>query len=307
MRHYPSLPEIVAAVEALLLPRRKKAPQGRKPRYSDELIIALAVYQHLWRFRYAQDLLYWLRTHGHQVPAPATFCERKAQLLGQVILAVKALAGLYNPAPCLRMDSKKLPTAALARAKRVRLPGRIGRDHANRTYFYGLRLHALVDDQGFLRRVLLYPAHKHDVVVAARLLQGLSYVVVTGDKGYLSRALKAQAAWQGVDLIARHKRNMRPHTRRERYFLRGHRMVESVFSSLDRLGLSERPYRKTQGLVFHLYAVLLGYVLFKLMEHNPAWRLLLAQLGGMWLVAFPNWGFHTEKVNIPRSPAESVR
>ena len=68
-------------------------------------------------------------------------------------------------------------------------------------------------------------------------------------------------------------------------------MVESVFSSLDRPGLSERPYRKTQGLVFHLYAVLLGYGLLKLMEHNPAWRLLLAQLGGMWLVAFPNWGY----------------
>jgi hypothetical protein len=81
-------------------------------------------------------------------------------------------------------------------------------------------------------------------------------------------------------------------------------MVESVFSSLDRLGLSEPslvhrqslsrqgivPYRKTQGLVFHLYAVLLGYGLFKLMEHSPAWRLLLAQFGGMWLVAFPNWG-----------------
>lgn len=98
---------------------------------------------------------------------------------------------------------------------------------------------------------------------------------------------------------------MRPHTRRERYFLQGHRMVESVFSSLDRLGLSERslvhrqslsrqgivPYRKTQGLVFHLYAVLLGYGLLKLMQHNPAWRLPLAQLGGMWLVDFPNWGW----------------
>jgi len=157
-----------------------------------------------------------------------------------------------------------------------------------------------VDDRGFLRRVLLCPAHEHDVAVAARLLRGLGYVVVTGDKGYLSQALRAQAARQGVDLIARHKRNMRPHTRRERYFLRGQRMVESVFSSLDRLGLSERslvhrqslsrqgivPYRKTQGLVFHLYAVLLGYGLFKRMEHNPAWRLLLAQFGGMWLVAF---------------------
>ena len=38
--------------------------------------------------------------------------------------------------------------------------------------------------------------------MAARLLQGLGDVVVTGDKGYLSRALKAQAARQGVDLKA---------------------------------------------------------------------------------------------------------
>ena len=210
MRHYPSLQEIVAAVEALLLPRRKKAPQGRKPHYSDELIIALAVYQHLWRFRYSQDLLYWLRTHGHQVPVPSTFCERKAQLLGQVILAVKSLSGLYNPARCLRMDSKKLPTASLARAKRVRLPGCIGRDHANRTYFYGLRLHALVHDQGFLRRVLLYPAHKHDVVVAARLLQGLSYVVVTGDKGYRMVNRPVRALSRPGIVHAKRSRHRRP-------------------------------------------------------------------------------------------------
>ncbi|WP_157413597.1 transposase [Meiothermus ruber] len=117
-----------------------------------------------------------------------------SQLLGQVVLAVKALAGLLNPPSRLRMDSKKLPTAALARAKRVRLPGRIGRDHANRTYFYGLRLHAQVDDRGYLRRVLLRPAQEHDVVVAVRLLRGLKYVVVTGDKGYLSRK-RPGAGW----------------------------------------------------------------------------------------------------------------
>ncbi|HEU4743361.1 MAG TPA: transposase [Meiothermus sp.] len=187
------------------------------------------------------------------------------------------------------MDSKKLPTAALARAKRVRLPGRIGRDHANRTHFYGLRLHAQVDDRGYLRRVLLRPAQEHDVAVAVRLLRGLKYGVVPGDRGYLSRGLKAEVARQGVDLIARHKRNMRPHSERERrlstglagplerlHLLRGHRIIESVFSSLDRLGLSERPYRKTQGLIFHIYAVLLGYGLLKRMEHDPAWRLLIS-------------------------------
>ncbi|GIW32795.1 MAG: hypothetical protein KatS3mg072_0128 [Meiothermus sp.] len=137
-------------------------------------------------------------------------------------------------------------------------------------------MHAQVDDRGYLRRVLLRPAQEHDVTVAVRLLRGLKYVVVTGDRGYLSRGLKAEVARQGVDLIARHKRNMRPHSQRERCLLRGHRIIESVFSSLDRLGLSERPYRKTRGLIFHIYAVLLGYGLRMRMEHDPAWKLLIS-------------------------------
>ncbi|MCX7600376.1 MAG: hypothetical protein N2Z75_00365 [Meiothermus sp.] len=85
----------------------------------------------------------------------------------------------------------------------------------------------------------------------------------------------------------------------EEHFLRGRRMVESVFSSLDRWGLSERPYRKTQGLVFHLYAVLLGYGLLKLMEHDPAWCLLVGQFGEMGWVAFPNWGYSLTFFKFP--------
>lgn len=112
--------------------------------------------------------------------------------------------------------------------------------------------------------------------MAARLLQGLRYRVVTADKGYLSRKLQAEAARQGVDLIARHKRNMRPHSERERRLWQGRRMIVNIFSSLDRLGLSERPYRKTRGLIFHVYAVLLGYGLRMRMEHDPAWKLLIS-------------------------------
>ena len=67
---------------------------------------------------------------------------------------------------------------------------------------------------------------------------------------------------------------MRPFSQREKRLWQGQRIIESVFSSLDRLGLSERPYRKTQGLIFHIYTVLMAYGLHKLMERHPAWRLL---------------------------------
>lgn len=86
---------------------------------------------------------------------------------------------------------------------------------------------------------------------------------------------------------------MRPHSQREKRLLQGHRMIECVSSRLDRPGLCERPYRKTRGLIFYIYAVLLGDGLLKLMAHHPAWCLLLVQLGGgggAGCMTFPNWG-----------------
>lgn len=71
--------------------KRKKAPQGCKPVYSDNFIIALAVYQKLAGFRHAQQMLAVLVSLEVEVPAPSTFGERKSLLLGPLILAVKQL------------------------------------------------------------------------------------------------------------------------------------------------------------------------------------------------------------------------
>ena len=87
-------------------------------------------------------------------------------LRAQPILAVKALAAWGQRPVRLRLDAKKLPAAALGRACRAALPGRVGRDHANGVPSYGLRPHARVDDEGWLRRVLVRPATEHDVRVA---------------------------------------------------------------------------------------------------------------------------------------------
>lgn len=89
----PSLSRILTAIEHLHLPRRKRAVQGRSASYPDELILAIAVYQHLWGFKYANKLLECLSQQGWAVPAPSTYSKRKKQLLGSVIVSVKALCG----------------------------------------------------------------------------------------------------------------------------------------------------------------------------------------------------------------------
>lgn len=270
MSKTPTLKAIVQRVAHLPLVKRKKAPQGRKPVYSDSLIIALAVYQKLAGFRYSQQMLAVLTSLAVEVPTPSTFSERKAQLLGQVILAVKQLCSGVQ-ATRQHLDSKKLAVVDFARARGTKLAGAYGRDHIHNSTFYGFRLHARIDDSGQLCRVLLRPANEHDVKVAPRLLDDLSYSIVTADKGYISKDLKADLANKAIDLVTPRKSNQLPPPNRERVLYRGHRRVETVFSSLDRLGLSSRPYRSTRGCVLHLYVTMLAYQL----HHSGAFTLWL--------------------------------
>jgi hypothetical protein len=274
----PTLEQIVQVVERLQLRKRKKAPQGRKAVFSDSFIVALAVYQKLASFRHAQKMLAVMISLGVKVPAPSTFSERKAALLAQLVLAVKQLCSGVQ-ATRQHLDSKKLEVVDFAR--RTGLAGAYGRDHIHNTPFYGFRLHARVTDTGKLCQLLLRPANEHDVSVAPRLLSDLSYTIVTGDKGYISKDLKADLAKSAVDLVTPRKSNQLPPPQREKNLYKGHRIVESVFSSFDRLAFSDRPYRSNTGLVLHVYTTILAYQLF----HAYAFRLriTLSQIGVCYL------------------------
>ncbi len=96
MSKIPTLNQIVGRVENIGLAKRKRALQGRKPLYSDGYIIALAIYQKLAGFKYAQQMLEVLASLGKDVPAASTFAERKA-LLVMHILAVKQLCSSQPP------------------------------------------------------------------------------------------------------------------------------------------------------------------------------------------------------------------
>jgi hypothetical protein len=204
------------------------------------------------------------------VPSPATFSERKALLLGQVILAVPsgcfALKQLCSQVQATKqhLDSKKLEVVDFARAKGTKLAGAYGRDHIHTSTFYGFRVHARVDDRGSLCHLLLRPANEHDISVAPRLLKNMSYTIVTGDKGYISRDLKTTVAYHAVDLVTPRRRDQLPQPSREKMLYQGHKIIESIFSSFDRLGLSDRPYRSNIGLVLHIYTTILAYQLLRL-------------------------------------------
>jgi len=174
----------------------------------------------------------------------------------------------------VRMDSKKIEVCGYARAKRVKLGGAIGWDSINERYFYGLRLHGTVDDKGYLRSLVLRKANEHDVRIAPELVKEFRYMVVTGDKGYISKELKKAFAGKAVDIVTKRRKNQLPPSRREQRLLKGHRRVESYFSAVDARGLEVSAYRKTWGCVFHLFSVLLADFILKLFREFPSFALL---------------------------------
>ncbi len=203
----PSLRAILAVVHALLSPVRERDPRGRKPEYSDELIVALVIFERAWGFNSSKQMLALLASTGEQVPAQAIFCERKQKLIAVILAALKEFFASGSGAARLHLDSKKLPVCSLGRVGRTQLPGARGMDIANQLPFFGLRLHTLVDDSGRLADVRLRPANIHDVKVAPELLRILRYKVVTADKGYVSATLRRRCSLHAVDFITKRRSN----------------------------------------------------------------------------------------------------
>ena len=58
-------------------------------------------------------------------------------------------------------------------------------------WFYGFKLHAVINQQGVICRFAVAPANEHDVTVAKCLLADTTALVI-GDKGYVGSQIYVQ-------------------------------------------------------------------------------------------------------------------
>src|ERR1051325_7510256 len=75
-------------------------------------------------------------------------------------------------------------------------------------WFYGFKLHLIVNDQGELLAFHLTPGNVDDRKPVARLAKGLVGKLF-GDRGYISQALQEVLSAQGLQLITKIKKNMK--------------------------------------------------------------------------------------------------
>ena len=129
-------------------------------------------------------------------------------------------------------------------------------------WFFGFKLHLVVNDQGELLNFVLTPGNTDDRTPVPKLLQRL-FGQVFADKGYVSQKLAQQLLDSvGVQLITKFKRNMKNRLLplADRLLLRKRAIIESIIDQLKNISQIEHSrHRSPVNCLVNIVCGLIAY------------------------------------------------
>ncbi len=162
-----------------------------------------------------------------------------------------------------------IDSTALAVCDNRRIPRhRVFRDIAARGktsmgWFYGFKLHLVINDRGELLSCRVTPGNVDDRRPVPMLTRGL-WGRLFGDKGYLSQALFEELQRRGLRLLTTRKRRMRAMLMAlsDRLLLRKRVLIETVIDQLKNISQIEHTrHRSPYNFAVHLVCGLIAYSL----------------------------------------------
>jgi len=139
--------------------------------------------------------------------------------------------------------------------------GLAARGKTSMGWFYGFKLHLVVNDQGEILAVHLTPGNVDDRKPVPQLAQDL-FGKLFGDKGYISQALFDTLAAQGVELITSVRRNMQNRLLHltDKLLLRKRAIIETINDQLKNISQIEHSrHRSPVNFLVNLMAGLIAY------------------------------------------------
>jgi Transposase DDE domain len=139
-------------------------------------------------------------------------------------------------------------------------------------WFYGFKLHFVINDEGDLLAVRFTPGNVDDRAPVPGLAEGL-WGKLFGDRGYLGRELFERLWENGVHLITKLKRNMKNKLLPlwDKLLLRKRALIESVGEQLKHVcQITHTRHRSVAHAFVHAFAALIAYTW---REHKPSLHL----------------------------------
>lgn len=141
--------------------------------------------------------------------------------------------------------------------------GLAGRGKTSTGWFFGFKLHLVINDRGELLNVLLTPGNVDDRKPVPRLVHQL-FGKVFGDKGYISQALydllRQTFGIQLVTKLRSNAKNRLPMSLTDRILLRRRAIVECVIDQLKNISQIEHSrHRSVTSFLVNLLCGLIAY------------------------------------------------
>jgi hypothetical protein len=146
------------------------------------------------------------------------------------------------------IDSTSLPVCDNIRSRTHKTFAGVAQwAHSSTSTKFGLKLHVLVSEDQKILNFVLKPGAMHDVSCADEVLKNFRGTVI-GDKGYCSASLANQLSRRRIWLVARHRKNMRPNTAKEKALLKKRSLVETMIGKFkDYFGPSLSRFRSPRA------------------------------------------------------------
>lgn len=135
------------------------------------------------------------------------------------------------------------------------------RGKTTKGWFFGFKLHVIINDKAELIRVRLTPGNVDDRMVVSTMTQSLMGLLF-GDKGYISQELFVQLYRRGLKLVTGIKKNMQNilMNLHEKHLLQKRSLIETVFDYLkNKFQLEHTRHRSPFNAFVHLLSTLIAY------------------------------------------------
>jgi transposase len=238
----------------------------RQPGLSESEIITILL---LFQDSPCRNLKYFYQSYLHlynkDFPKMPSY-ERFISLMPRVLdLLTLLLYSLLSPGQGMGyVDSTSLAVCHPKRIKRNRVfQGLAKLGKTTKGWFFGLKLHLIVDDKGNLMRVKLTPGNVDDRCVVDPMTKGMIGVLF-GDKGYLGQNLFHRLYQRGLKLVTGVKKKMKNILMpwHEKILLRKRSLIETVFDFLkNKQQLEHTRHRSGVNAFIHILTTLIAYQL----------------------------------------------
>ena len=172
------------------------------------------------------------RPYFNELPSYERFVALMPRLLLPSYLLVHWFSG--ERSGIYFVDSTKLAVCHNARGRHHKVFRRMAQwGRSSMGWFFGLKLHLVINNQGQIMAVRITAANVHDRHPLAALTAGLQGKVF-GDKGYISKEMMHQLWQRGLHLITGIRRDMKNHLMplMDKLLLRKRFIIETLFHKL---------------------------------------------------------------------------